>query len=610
MMKIHTLLLASVALTSSAAFAGPADSLLEQVRQAAGGAAWDGLAALSIEADETNSGMKGRWTATEDLKLGQERQASDFGFIRTQEVWSDHGHWRQDISGGVHPIDSDFAKQLAATDAWMIRRDYLKPGHGGAAFDAVAQREDGGHRYDVVTATPPGGAAIELWFDAGTHLLARTKRALSINTETVTYDDYRTVDGRTLPFSITTDEDDPGSLDIVRVTRYQPLPAAAANAFTEPAAPNDTTVAGGKVTIPIEFDGDIVFDVMLNGKGPFAFLIDTGGHDILTPEGAKALGVTPQGSGSSGGAGEGTLPEQYAHIDTLSIGGVTMKNQDFLVIPMGSNFADRGAKPPLAGLLGLEVFERMAVSIDYVGQTMTFQPLAAYHHDGKGSAAPISFTDDIPLVPATLEGHPGIFAIDTGNSNSLIVQHVWSDKVGLTDRMKNGLAMSSFGAGGESKNWASRMGTLALGGNTIMGFVGRYSQDRKGAFSSISEAGNIGNDILPNFVVTFDYAREQMWLDPRPGFKPPLFSRSGMSLSKATPDVFTVVNTVAGGPAESAGLKKGDVVTAIDGKPAKELSSRDVLRLMTRAEGTKVPVDYMRDGKPAQTKLTLKVLLP
>jgi len=360
----------------------------------------------------------------------------------------------------------------------------------------------------------------------------------------------------------------------------------------------------------IKTDGEIMFEAMLNGKGPFTFIIDTGGHDILTPEAAKALGSTPQGSGSSGGAGEGTLPQQYAHIDTLSIGGVTMKNQAFFVIPMGGNFADRGTKPPLAGLLGLELFERMAISIDYVGQTMTFEPLAKYRHEGKGTAVPISFYEDIPLVPATLEGHLGTFAVDTGNSSSLVVQHVWSDAVGLTDRMKNGLAMTSFGDGGESRNLASRMDRLSLGGNTIIGFVGRYTQDKKGAFASISEAGNIGNEILPNFIVTFDYAREQMWLEPRPGFRPLPFSRSGMSLFKATPDAFTVVNMVPGGPAESAGLKKGDVITAIDGKPAKELSGRDVLRLMTRAEGTKVALEYTRDGKPAKVELVLKVLLP
>jgi hypothetical protein len=209
-----------------------------------------------------------------------------------------------------------------------------------------------------------------------------------------------------------------------------------------------------------------------------------------------------------------------------------------------------------------------------------------------------------------LEGHPGTFAIDTGNSGSLVVQHVWSDKVDLSNRMKSGLAMTSFGAGGESRNWASRMNILTLGGNSIIGFVGRYTQDKKGAFAAISEAGNIGNEILPNFIVTFDYGHQQMWLEPRPGFKPQPFSRSGMSLSKQTPDAFTVVNTVANGPAENAGMKKGDVITAIDGTPARQLNGRDVLRLMTRAEGTKVTLDYTRDGKPAKAELALRILLP
>jgi hypothetical protein len=154
------------------------------------------------------------------------------------------------------------------------------------------------------------------------------------------------------------------------------------------------------------------------------------------------------------------------------------------------------------------------------------------------------------------------------------------------------------------------MNMLTLGGNTIIGFVGRYTQDKKGAFAAIGEAGNIGNEILPNFIVTFDYGHEQMWLEPWPGFKPLPFSRSGMSLSKATPDAFTVVNMVVGGPAESAGLKKGDVITAIGGTPARQLSGRDMLRLMTRAEGTKVALDYTRGGEPAKAELTLRVLLP
>ncbi len=607
---LATPLLAALLAAPLSARAETADALLDRARIAAGGAAWDTATILEAEGDETNSGMKGRWQGTDDVKTGRMRRASDLGIIRTAEVWSAPDHWRQDISGGVHSLDSDFARRLAATDAWLARRDYLKPGLAGATLGAVAERDEDGRHYDIVTATPPGGTPIDLWFDAGTHLLSKTRRDLPTHPETVTYDDYRPVDGVKLPFSITTDDDNPDALDIVKVTAWRMLPSADPKIFARPVPPDDTTVTNGKVTIPIDFDGEIAFDAMIDGKGPYTFILDSGGHDIVTPEAAKLIGLKPEGGGSSGGAGEDTVPQQYAHVDTLQIGGVTIRNQPFFVIPLGNHFADRGTKPPLAGILGLELFERMAIAIDYVGGTMTFQPLAQYRHEGPGTAVPIRFYDDIPLVEATLEGHPGIFAIDTGNGGSLVVQHVWADKVGLGDTMKSGLAMVSFGAGGESRNFASRTNALTLGGTTLHGVVGRYASDRKGSFASTVEAGNIGNEVLPYFTVAFDYGHETMWLEPKPGFKPDPFSRSGMSLYKLTPDAFTIVTTIPGGPAEAAGLKKGDTVTAIDGVPAKQLGGRDAMRTMTQDEGTKVTVAYTRDGKSAEATLTLKTLLP
>ncbi len=589
---------------------GLADAVLKAARTAAGGPAWDGIVTVSAQGDETNSGMKGHRSDTDDVKTGRMHRVSDFGIVRTEEIWSSTGHWQRDISGGVHPIDSDFAKQLAATDAWMAERGYLKPGHGGISLGPVDMRDHRGRHYAVVSATPPGGVAIELWFDAQSHLLASMRRALPTHEETVTYEDYRTVDGVQLPFKVTTDEDDPNALDIVQVTHYKLSPKTNDSAFARPIPADDTTVTGGKVTIPIDFDGEITFDAMIDGKGPFAFILDTGGHNILTPEAAKLLGVKLEGSGVTGGAGEGTLPEQYAKIDTLQIGGVTMKDQRFFIIPMGNHFADRGAKPALAGLLGVEIFERLATRIDYVGRTMTFEPVGAYRHTGPGTTVPISFQEDIPLVPATLDGHPGVFAIDTGNAGSLVVQHVWADKIGIGEKMRAGVSLSSFGAGGESKNFASRVDTLTLGDTTLRGLIGRIANDRKGAFASTVEAGNIGNEVLPSFIVTFDYGREQMWLEPRPGFTPNPFSRSGMGLMKATPEAFTVVNIVAGSPAEKAGLKKGDTVTALDGTPAKVISPHDAVMKSVQPEGTKITMSYVRDGKPAQAEVTLRTLLP
>jgi len=63
---------------------------------------------------------------------------------------------------------------------------------------------------------------------------------------------------------------------------------------------------------------------------------------------------------------------------------------------------------------------------------------------------------------------------------------------------------------------------LELGGVKLPRVIGRYAEDRKGAFSSRTEAGTIGNEVLANFVLDFDYGNERIWFDPcRDGMRHP-----------------------------------------------------------------------------------------
>jgi hypothetical protein len=604
---ILSVLAASVPVTG-AQTATP-ESLLAQARQAAGGNAWARAVGVLAKGNEDSAGMKGHWRAADDVKSGRLRRSSDFGIVSTDEVWDRTDHWRQDISGGVHKLDSDFARKIAATAAWMARRDYLKPGYGHADLGPVETRHDGDRDYQIVTATPPNGNALELWFDSKTHLLARTRQDFSFTTDTIFYEDYRKVDQLMLPFTIKTDDGESG-IDTVHVSEYRLVDKLDVGAFAPPVAPDDTNIAGGKVTVPFGFNGEILVSAMLNGKGPYRFILDTGGHDILTPEAATAIGLEPEGAGASGGAGPGTLPEQFARVDTLQIGGVTMRNQPFTVIPLQYNTVEDGPRPPLAGLLGLELFERMAIHLDYAAQTLTFQPLAGYRHTGSGTAVPIRFYDDIPILDAKLDGHSGPFAVDTGNSGTLVVQRLWADRVGVGEQMKRGLAMVSFGAGGESLDWTSRIAHFELAGSDLAGVIGRYATDAGGAFASRIEAGNIGNQILPHFTLDFDYGREQIWFERQPAFTPLPFNRSGMSLSKTSPDAFTVANVVAGGPAAAAGLARGDQIVSVDGIAAPQFTRWDLLNSFARPEGTKIDLTYLRGGKRTDVALVLKTLLP
>jgi serine protease Do len=65
-----------------------------------------------------------------------------------------------------------------------------------------------------------------------------------------------------------------------------------------------------------------------------------------------------------------------------------------------------------------------------------------------------------------------------------------------------------------------------------------------------------------------------------------------------------VSQVTPGGPAEKAGLKMGDVVTAIDGKPVNNADDL-TMAVISRAPGSTVNLDVVRNGKPTQISITL-----
>ncbi|MGA8438345.1 MAG: aspartyl protease family protein [Candidatus Sulfotelmatobacter sp.] len=553
--------------------------------------------------------MKGSFRGLEDVRTGRIRRESDYRVIDLVEVWDGNHHWRQDMSGGVHELDSEFAQQVSITEEWLARRAYMKADAENASLGPVGERSDAGTTYAVVTATPVHGQPIELWFAAATGFLARTVRVMPTTVETVNYTNYKKVEGLLLPHRIVTDQGT-GDLDTVEISEYHLNPPVDERTFQPPHTLNDTTVANGKAVVPVEIGNYVTIEARLNGQGPFAFLFDTGGHAILTPEAAKMLRLQPSGAGSSGGAGEGRLSVQYTMVEHMEIGGVTFKDQHFFVIPLQYNTVARGERPPLAGILGLEILERLAMRLDYRNRTITLWPRETYRHEGAGLAVPIAFTDDIPLLHAQLEGERGDFALDTGNGGSLVVQHVWAESNGLADTMKRGVEMLSFGTGGESRNWASRVSDFELADHFFHHVVARYAEDRRGAFSSRTEAGNIGTQVLANFTLDFDYANTRIWFQFVPGFDPMPFSRSGMSLYQQDPQTVTVVNILKTGPAEKAGLREGDVISTVDDKKATALTSEQLGNVFRQAPGTSVPVVYKRQGQEMQTVVVLRELLP
>ena len=91
------------------------------------------------------------------------------------------------------------------------------------------------------------------------------------------------------------------------------------------------------------------------------------------------------------------------------------------------------------------------------------------------------------------------------------------------------------------------------------------------------------------------------------------YGLSFKSIKKSGLKQGVLINSVEqGGPADKAGLKAGDVVTSIDGKPISVVFAEEIPPLLhdlaDRGIGTTVKFNYVREGQPGEATVTTKKL--
>lgn len=69
-------------------------------------------------------------------------------------------------------------------------------------------------------------------------------------------------------------------------------------------------------------------------------------------------------------------------------------------------------------------------------------------------------------------------------------------------------------------------------------------------------------------------------------------------------DMLTVISPIAGGPAEKAGVQKGDVIEKINGESTSGMALEVAISKIRGDQGTKVKLDIVRDGKAMTFEIT------
>ena len=553
---------------------------------------------------------------------GQTRDLSDRAsgaYLGSYDVGPTHGAsgydgrmaWMQDLSGAYTPQDGGDRPAIAVNKAYRNANLWWHADRGGAVV-AFKGREiiDGAAAYHLVV-SPRGGKAFDAWFDAATLLLMRVDEQQQFLTITTRYRDFARQHGLMVAHTVTVDSGTgPAGLQTMKLTRFDIGPARPLSTYSRPVeAPTGAAIDGGAVEtiVPIRLANNHVYvDAMVNGKGPFPFIVDTGGHTILTPSTVSALGLESQGSAPSAGAGEKIATNGYAKVREIAVGGMRMHDQTALTL----DFASRETEGfEVGGMIGFEFFRRFAVRIDYGGRKMTIIDPARF--DPKDAGAPIHFRfyDHIPQVEGRFGNLPGRFDVDTGSRSEINLTTPFVERARLRTAYPGGvLAVDGWGVGGPVKSHVVRGKSLTLGTMTVADPVASLSTAKAGSFSDANYEGNVGSGFLKRFVVTFDYAHQLMYLKPLvpPPADAGTFDKSGMWINLSNSG-FKIADVADDGPAKEAGLVVGDIIIAIDGKPAAAIALSDAReRFRLRPEGTVMRLDIIRSGMPITITIALR----
>lgn len=187
-----------------------------------------------------------------------------------------------------------------------------------------------------------------------------------------------------------------------------------------------------------------------------------------------------------------------------------------------------------------------------------------------------------PTIEIAIEGKaPVSAAVDTGNSNSLLVSAAYADAAGLSER-RSSTALSAT-ANGLSTNRLVTVKSLRIDDFEIPDVPTEiYS-----AWTSNGSPANVGMPLLAGRRLVFDFGRDRLWRSLSAAV-PLRKDRSGLGLA-VKPDRLLVMHVAAGSPAEAGGWREKEEIVEVDGQPVgPAYNVGNLWRWRFRAAGTLV----------------------
>ncbi|HEX8162846.1 MAG TPA: aspartyl protease family protein [Pyrinomonadaceae bacterium] len=365
--------------------------------------------------------------------------------------------------------------------------------------------------------------------------------------------------------------------------------------------------------VPFELSNNLVLiRARVNGSAPLWFIFDTGASaTVIDAKAARRLRLRARGSVTgNGAAGEATAARLGAA--SITLGGASVDNLTLYALPLDSFAAAFGRN--VGGIVGNDVTGKFVVEIDYANRVVNFHEPASYDYRGAGSVVPVTVEDDGLIFArgeVAVAGRAPLackFEIDTGSTGALLLNTPFVRAHDLLSSVTRTKGINIGGVGGTGSALLGRVGAVRIAGFTLRDAVARFSQATKGDYASAKYDALLGGEVFRRFKLIVDLSRRRLIFEPNADFNAPFEAdMSGIELvgDGAHFSTYLIDDVDEGSAAYAAGVRGGDVLAAIDGRPAPSFTL-DQIRAMFRLEGREYSLTLRRGGKTVRARMRLR----
>lgn len=361
----------------------------------------------------------------------------------------------------------------------------------------------------------------------------------------------------------------------------------------------------------------IILPITLNDSIEANFIVDTGVRHTLIMK-KSYLDKLPVQYGREyrlfGADKESFVDAQLVSGLEYDFGDVQAIRQTALVLDEDYFDLENSIGIPIDGILGMDLFMRFVVKIDYEKSVMTLINPDKFKVPSSYKALDIELINGKPYMKSVMHLDNGQtmmnrLLIDCGASLSMMLDVNSDERIVLPQKFIQG----TFGQvlGGNLEAYVGRVNFLGFSNYAFKDVITNF-QMPFWIDTVTNSNGLIGGGILSRFDVIYDCMHKKVYLRKNQNYDLPFMQdRSGLhiELQGNSFNQFIIADVIAGSPADIAGIRAGDVILRCNGRPFERLSLNEIVRTLQKEPETTIRLTISRQGEEVDVKFKLKELI-